>query len=138
VCYIMTDVQCLLTIVESILVRAMISRAPIGANQDSMIRHESFETLGRLCFTQLVDLRHRGAFSTVAQTFAAFCRRCLSANDEVLMVLPEKWYQVCLFDYDIANTADKLGNTSVYSRQSRLYNSEICRNSCPHDQHHGG
>ncbi|KAF2150511.1 hypothetical protein K461DRAFT_258930 [Myriangium duriaei CBS 260.36] len=28
-----------------------------------------------LCFTQLIELRHRGAFSTVAQTFSACCIR---------------------------------------------------------------
>ena len=94
VCYSLTNARYLLTVFESILLRAMISRAPIGANLDSLISHESFETLGKLCFTQLVDLRHRGAFSTVAQTFAAFCRRCFSVDDEMLTILPGKWYQV--------------------------------------------
>lgn len=96
VCNFMTNTRYLLTVLHSILLRAIISRAPIGANLDSLISHENFETLGRLCFTQLVDLRHRGAFSTVAQTFAAFCQRCFSVDDEVLTILPGKWYQVCL------------------------------------------
>ncbi|KAF2714647.1 HEAT repeat protein-like protein [Pleomassaria siparia CBS 279.74] len=85
----------------SILLRSMVSKAPISAEEHSLLGHASFETLGKLCFTQLVDLRHRGAFSTVAQTFAAFCRRCLSTDDEVLRPLPERWYQetlLCIHD----------------------------------------
>ena len=85
----------LLTDVHSILLRTIIFKAPIGAREGCIIGYESFETLSQLCFTQLVDLRHRGAFSAVAQTFAAFCRRCLSTDDKVLLVLPDRWYQVC-------------------------------------------
>jgi hypothetical protein len=95
VCNSIINTRYLLTVLQSILLRAMISRSPIGTNVDSLINHESFEALGRLCFTQLVDLRHRGAFSTVAQTFSAFCRRCFSVDDEVLTILPGRWYQVC-------------------------------------------
>ena len=32
--------------------------------------------LSNLCFTQLAELRHRGAFSTVAQTWITCCTRC--------------------------------------------------------------
>lgn len=32
-----------------------------------------FASMGRLTFDQLVHLRHRGAFSTVSQTFSAWC-----------------------------------------------------------------
>ncbi|KAF2677884.1 HEAT repeat protein-like protein [Lentithecium fluviatile CBS 122367] len=80
----------------SVLLRAIASRAPIGANDRSLITPEAFEKFGRLCFAQLIELRHRGAFSTVAQTFAAFCRRCISAEDEILRTLPERWYQETL------------------------------------------
>lgn len=58
-----------------------------------MIAPARFEELGRVCFTQLIELRHRGAFSAVAQTFAAFCRRTYFVDDEDLQALPEKWYQ---------------------------------------------
>lgn len=83
-----------LTNVSSVLLRTIISKAPIGTHDKAIIRPETCEELGRLCFAQLVELRHRGAFSTVAQTFASFCRRCLSTDHQVLRKLPEKWYQV--------------------------------------------
>lgn len=50
------------------------------------------EKLGNLCFNQLVELRHRGAFSTVAQTFGALCRRCTNADDPTLRALPQRFY----------------------------------------------
>ena len=80
----------------STLLRVIATRAPIGNENQDMITSSHFEELGRLCFTQLIELRHRGAFSAVAQTFASFCRRCYSVNDESLRQLPEKWYQETL------------------------------------------
>jgi hypothetical protein len=77
----------------------MISKAPIGDDERSLISPKLFEKLGRLCFTQLLELRHRGAFSTVSQTFAAICRRCVSSDIEALRVLPEFWYQVRAYTY---------------------------------------
>lgn len=80
---------------SSLLLRVMITKAPIGDNDLALISPALFEKLGRLCFTQLLELRHRGAFSTVSQTFAAFCRRCVTSNIPALRALPETWYQVC-------------------------------------------
>lgn len=61
--------------------------------------HEEFtvlQSLGTLCFTELAELRHRGAFSTVAQTFAALCQQCgLSKSDKIRALLPE-WYTVSI------------------------------------------
>lgn len=46
--------------------------------------------VGKLCFIQLSEIRHRGAFSIVAQTFAAFCAYCRkSENKEVQDILAE-------------------------------------------------
>lgn len=72
----------------------MITKASIGDDEQAIITPDVFERLGRLCFTQLLDLRHRGAHSTVAQTFAAFCRRCAISKIPKLQALPEIWYQV--------------------------------------------
>ncbi|KAL5444724.1 hypothetical protein PMIN07_003330 [Paraphaeosphaeria minitans] len=80
----------------STLLRVIATRAPIGRGNQDVIDPARFEELGRLCFTQLIELRHRGAFSAVAQTFAAFCRRTYFVNDEGLQTLPEKWYQETL------------------------------------------
>lgn len=75
------------------MIRTMITKATIGDDQ-AIITPDVFERLGRLCFTQLLELRHRGAHSTVAQTFAAFCRRCATSKIPRLQALPEAWYQV--------------------------------------------
>ncbi|KAF1847315.1 HEAT repeat protein-like protein [Cucurbitaria berberidis CBS 394.84] len=80
----------------STLLRTVITTGPIGHDDGSIITPELFEKLGRLCFVQLLELRHRGAFSTVSQTFAAFCRRCVSSNIPLLRALPETWYQETL------------------------------------------
>ncbi|KAF1936795.1 hypothetical protein EJ02DRAFT_438294 [Clathrospora elynae] len=80
----------------SVLLRSIISKAPIGHNGRDLLNPELFETLGRLCFIQLLELRHRGAHSTVSQTFAAFCRRCVSSDIAALRALPEMWYQETL------------------------------------------
>lgn len=40
------------------------------------LKPEDLERLARLAFTQLTELRHRGAFSAVAHTYAACCLRC--------------------------------------------------------------
>jgi hypothetical protein len=80
----------------SVLVRTIISKASIGNDSSAMLSPEVFKTLGQLCFSQLLELRHRGAHSTVAQTFAAFCRRCATSDIESLRALPGVWYQVRL------------------------------------------
>ncbi|KAJ8109246.1 hypothetical protein OPT61_g7601 [Boeremia exigua] len=80
----------------SVLIRTIIAKAPIGDDEQSILAPAVFERLGRLCFTQLLDLRHRGAHSTVAQTFAAFCRRCATSKIPGLKALPDVWYQETL------------------------------------------
>lgn len=77
----------------STLLRTVISKAPVGDSDGNVITPALFERLGHLCFAQLLELRHRGAFSTVSQTFAAFCRRCVSSDVPALRSLPETWYQ---------------------------------------------
>jgi hypothetical protein len=79
---------------HSVLLRTIISKAPVGDKESDLMTPALFEKLGRLCFTQLLELRHRGAFSTVSQTFAVFCRRCVSSNISSIRALPEMWYQV--------------------------------------------
>ncbi|KAK1057256.1 hypothetical protein LTR74_014307 [Friedmanniomyces endolithicus] len=46
----------------------------------SMAESDYARKLAELCFTQLAELRHRGAFSTVAQTWVVCC---LSSRDKV-------------------------------------------------------
>ena len=55
---------------------------------------DDFERLGHLILTQLAELRHRGAFSTVAQTFAACCLHCSRHTESKIQGLPRRWYKV--------------------------------------------
>ncbi|KAL8825138.1 MAG: hypothetical protein Q9191_004596 [Dirinaria sp. TL-2023a] len=58
--------------------------------------HDDFERLGSLSLIQLAELRHKGAFSTVAQTFALCCVQCAKNYDVETRRLPELWYQETL------------------------------------------
>ena len=102
----------------STLLRTIIIKAPIGDKDSSLLSTSDIERLGRLCFLQLVELRHRGAFSTVAQTFAAFCRRCTTSDIEVLRNLPRIWYQdtlMCIQDKAGSITRRSAGIPSLMS-----------------------
>ncbi|KAF2270317.1 hypothetical protein CC78DRAFT_611968 [Lojkania enalia] len=100
----------------SVLLRTIVSKAPIGPSEPSMLTPLVFEKLGTQCFTQLVELRHRGAFLTVAQTFAAFCQRSLSVDDQTLRGLSKNWYQetlLCIQDKATAITRRSAGIPSL-------------------------
>ena len=51
-------------------------------------------SLGNLSLIQLAELRHRGAFSTVAQTFTIICRIYQVSKVESLRKLLGVWYSV--------------------------------------------
>lgn len=55
------------------------------------IRHD-YQRIGDLAFEQLAELRHRGAFSTVSQTFAAWCIACRRLPGFESLLFP--FYQV--------------------------------------------
>lgn len=100
----------------SVLIRTMVSKAPIGADDSSLLNADDVVRLGKLCFTQLVELRHRGAHSTVAQTFSAFCRRCMTVEDSTLRELPSAWYEetlLCIQDKATAITRRSAGIPSL-------------------------
>lgn len=78
---------------SSALQRAVVSKTPSHAIHGVvLLTEEEFAMLGDLCFTQLSDLRHRGAFSTVAQTFAACCVRSTTPRDPRSQKLLREWY----------------------------------------------
>ena len=77
---------------QSLLLHAIVSNATYAPNDG--LRRADFETIGTLSFVQLSELRHRGAFSTVAQTFAACCLRCAENKNSEISSLPDMWYQV--------------------------------------------
>ena len=59
-----------------------------------------FQSFGRLTFEQLSSLRHRGAFTTVSQTFTTCCQLAallekeLQDGENSAESMVEVWYQV--------------------------------------------
>ena len=56
--------------------------------------YEGYHQIGHLAFTQLAELRHRGAFSTVSHTFAACCLMCARSTHLGIREYPKTWYKV--------------------------------------------
>lgn len=59
----------------------------------SLSKLKALEAMGHLCIDQLSNLRHRGAFSTVAQTFSVLCGRIAESNDDAASRLRDMWYE---------------------------------------------
>lgn len=51
---------------------------------------------GELTFYQLAELRHRGAFSTVSKTYAAWCISCTKSKVKEIADMPGDYCKVCL------------------------------------------
>ena len=75
----------------------MVTIIPYSPDSDLGLHYSDLQKIGDLAFSQLAQLRHRGAFSTVSQTFSSSCKRCVEVDRQTLLVrdLPQKWYQVC-------------------------------------------
>ncbi|OTA66695.1 hypothetical protein K449DRAFT_325817 [Hypoxylon sp. EC38] len=56
---------------------------------------QDFERIGRLTFEELSNLRHRGAFTTVSQTFTSCCQlvRYFHSNSNDGLSLLDEWYK---------------------------------------------
>ncbi|KAJ5668654.1 hypothetical protein N7462_009724 [Penicillium macrosclerotiorum] len=78
---------------SSLLLHATMFNVTYGPSGPNGLQRMDFENVGRASFTQLAELRHRGAFSTVSQTFATCCQRCSSSKDPSIQGLPHAWYQ---------------------------------------------
>lgn len=78
----------------SLLLYATLSNADYGPQGEQGLKRRDYENIGNTSFTQLAELRHRGAFSTVSQTFATCCQRCGQSKDPAIFSLPNAWYQV--------------------------------------------
>lgn len=84
----------LITYVHSSLMHAVVTSgaySPLPSDQ-----WVNFERFGQLSLTQLKELRHRGAFSTVSLTFAACCTACVRSGNTRLIQEPKTWYQEAL------------------------------------------
>ncbi|OGM51318.1 HEAT repeat protein [Aspergillus bombycis] len=79
---------------SSLLLYATLANRTYGPKGELGLTKGDFETVGVASFTQLAELRHRGAFSTVSQTFATCCLRCGQSSDPEIASLPHRWYQL--------------------------------------------
>ncbi|KAI0128637.1 putative death-receptor fusion protein-domain-containing protein [Xylariales sp. AK1849] len=64
-------------------------------DKPSLNTYRTLESIGNLTFDQLANLRHRGAFTTVSQTFTSCCqlvKYCVTPSSEENSLLDE-WYQ---------------------------------------------
>lgn len=77
---------------NSLLLQATLVNSTYGPKGGHGLSKADYEKIGSSSFTQLAELRHRGAFSTVSQTFATCCQRCSQSSDPGISSLPEIWF----------------------------------------------
>ncbi|EEQ31240.1 HEAT repeat protein [Microsporum canis CBS 113480] len=76
---------------SSLLLNAILSNTSYAPLRDGL-NYEEYSRVGNLTFSQLAELRHRGAFSAVSQTFVSCCQRCSLSKDKAIASLPETWF----------------------------------------------
>lgn len=82
------------------------------------LEFEDYKSLGELSFVQLAELRHRGAFSTVSQTFTACCIASSGAQNKDVRGLVDGWYSVRP-PLELCHGAElSLGDSRMYRSQS--------------------
>lgn len=91
----------------SILLSVIVTKTPYHEGVGlSFLGNQDIRSLGDLCFVQLSELRHRGAFSTVAHAFASCCARCMNVKAQELEGFVLGWYNVCRAGRYTSSTAD--------------------------------
>ncbi|OJJ47298.1 hypothetical protein ASPZODRAFT_65750 [Penicilliopsis zonata CBS 506.65] len=96
---------------SSLLLHSTLANTTYGPRGDDGLKRADYEKIGTASFIQLAELRHRGAFTTVSQTFATCCQRCSQSNDPSISSLPQGWYQEA--KKIIFETASKLTRRSA-------------------------
>ncbi|KAI3337391.1 hypothetical protein HD806DRAFT_543046 [Xylariaceae sp. AK1471] len=84
---------------SSNLMRTIAQNARHGRAQRFLApSRQNFEDIGNLTFDELSNLRHRGAFSTVSQTFTVCCQlvQCMPAHQNHDVNLLREWYEGAL------------------------------------------
>lgn len=98
---------------SSLLLGTLVSLDPSPSSDEAA----NLTKYSSLCFTQLAELRHRGAFSTVAQTWATCCTRAKDASHQGQPQL-EIWYE------DIVSKLRT--NVTINTRRSAGFPSLLC------------
>ncbi|KAG9563701.1 hypothetical protein KCU71_g6527, partial [Aureobasidium melanogenum] len=100
---------------SSLLLRSIVKNCPLDSLEQTLLSSQQLRQLGDLTFTQLAELRHHGAFSTVAQTFVVCCMRSNSGTNTVSQTL-EDWYKraiLCIQNQTAINTRRSAGLPSL-------------------------
>ncbi|CUS11994.1 unnamed protein product [Tuber aestivum] len=74
---------------SSALLGAITRTADFDSGPQSLLSKQNFSDIGNTLLEQLLDIRHRGAFSSVSPSFIELCSRCLATD--ALSDLPEQW-----------------------------------------------
>ncbi|KAL2813296.1 putative death-receptor fusion protein-domain-containing protein [Aspergillus granulosus] len=96
---------------SSLLLHATLFNETYGPEGLAGLTRDDYAKIGKSSFTQLAELRHRGAFSTVAQTFSTCSQRCGQSSNPEISSLPLLWYQEA--KKIIFETASKLTRRSA-------------------------
>ncbi|GAB7354530.1 hypothetical protein MBLNU459_g4993t2 [Dothideomycetes sp. NU459] len=99
----------------SLVLRTLVKTCPLTKSEYPLMTVNQLEEMGDLSFMQLAELRHRGAFSTVSQTFVACCLSCNSISGSKGSVL-ETWYKraiLCIQNQTTINTRRSAGLPSL-------------------------
>ena len=86
----------MLILTASSLLHAIVTNkgyGPVSSNGEAL-KYDDYYKIGGLSFTQLAELRHRGAFSTVSNTFASCCISCAGSSDPGVVSLVKAYYYV--------------------------------------------
>ncbi|KAK2756662.1 hypothetical protein FQN54_005107 [Arachnomyces sp. PD_36] len=82
---------------RSLLLHSILSNPTYAPTRGlERLTYEDYDKIGSLSFMQLTELRHRGAFSAVSQTFAICCQCCGRSKEASVSSLLDTWYQTAL------------------------------------------
>lgn len=99
----------------SLVVRTVVRVCPLVRSEHPTMTAEQLQGMVDLSFSQLAELRHRGAFSTVSTTFAVCCMSCNKLSNSEGSVL-ENWYKravLCIQNQTTINTRRSAGLPSL-------------------------
>lgn len=113
---------------NSLLMRTLVKNCPLSSSENSLMTSDQLRAMGDLAFTQLAELRHRGAFSAVSQTFTICCVRCNTGSGATRSTL-EDWYQVRMRAYCISvhTLTSAIASSPLYSESDCNQHSSISR-----------
>ena len=120
----------MLRFANSALLHAIIANGGYGppSPESDGLSYEDYRRIGALSFSQLAQLRHRGAFSTVSQTFSACCTACAGSSNLDISGLLQSWYHVRLRSHDPMSKPNKyLGRPSLHGTQCHSFDTKVSR-----------